>query len=68
MGPDEHCNAQPGTGAPCDCQHRTKRYGTALRRPATSTTSATVVIHLRPDPPHIAEVIRDIRRHGPGRR
>ncbi|EST24510.1 hypothetical protein M878_30555 [Streptomyces roseochromogenus subsp. oscitans DS 12.976] len=26
LGRDEHCDAQPSPGTPCDCQHRTERY------------------------------------------
>lgn len=63
LGEDEHCADQPGSGSACDCQHRTERY----RRPAATGPEATVVIHIHPDPPHVAAAIRDIRRHGPGR-
>jgi hypothetical protein len=61
LGRDAHCDAQPGPGSQCDCQHRTDRY-----RPAATPERASVVIHVHPDPPHVVEAIRDIRRHGRG--
>lgn len=35
LGRAQHCDAQPGPGTPCDCQHRTDRY-----------QQTTVVIHI----------------------
>lgn len=39
---------------------------TELHHAASGTphTEPTVQIHIQPDPPHIADAIRDIRRHG----
>ncbi|GAB2714680.1 hypothetical protein [Streptomyces bullii] len=58
-----HCDE---TGAPswkCACQHRPP-----VRRADAETAKTTVVIHVPPDPPHIADAIRDVRRYGLGRR
>ncbi|MER5909547.1 hypothetical protein ABT124_03325 [Streptomyces sp. NPDC001982] len=62
LGEEEHCDAQPGPDAQCDCQHRTDRY-----RPTTARKEATVVVHIHPDPPHIVDAIRDLRRNRLGR-
>lgn len=58
----EHCNAPARSDRgswSCACQHRPPK------RPAAT---GTVVIHVHPDPPRVAEAIRDVRRLGPGRR
>jgi hypothetical protein len=59
----QHCNEAPAEFWTCACQHRPP-----VRRADAETAKTTVAIHVQPDPPHITDAIRDVRRHGLGRR
>ncbi|MGP4085456.1 hypothetical protein [Streptomyces sp. KR55] len=56
-----HCGEPDVPSTRCACQHRPPT------RRAQDTPKTTVVIHVHPDPPHIRDAIRDVRRYGVGR-